>query len=69
MYSGSYWHGWKSTTFYSGEAMKKYLSCSIRTRTYAGIKMRIELSTIGGGTISNAITTVAKDSLILIIEE
>lgn len=41
-------------------------SCAIRTRTYAGIPMRIELSSFIG--ISNTITSVAKDSLILIME-
>lgn len=45
--------------------MKVY-SCAIRTRAYAGIEMRLEISSFDG--ISNAITTVAKDTLILIVE-
>lgn len=45
--------------------MKVY-SCAIRTRAYAGIKMRLEISSFKG--ISNSITTVSKDTLILIME-
>lgn len=42
------------------------ISCAIRTRSYVGIEMRIEVSSNIG--IANSITTVTKDSLIIIGE-
>ena len=43
----------------------KAISCSIRTRTYANIPMRLEISSFKE--ICNALSTVQKDTLVLLI--